>query len=258
MDNKNDKKIKEDNENDCEHSDQQKPKRNKSPSKRIRDLRRLLEHKIRNMKRLEQQQQTAETNAETSNKTKVPKWKFWRNKFKTRKIQGNSKTAEESTLTTKHCISETKTNENESPTNARSNKICEDKIVDNPEQTKEGKNLAIPANIYYNFEDAMKLANLEEPQTLNTALRHLIRTINEKGESITFPQVGAVDKIYLKSKNLPTEPNKLKQLVIRIFKRRDEDLDFNEIYSQFVKAHGRIVFDPRQNWPKCYVHSFQP
>ena len=134
----------------------------------------------------------------------------------------------------------------------------EEETVTTVTACQRNRNELDPSNIYANLEDAMKLAQLEEPGTLTTALRHLVRFLHKKGDSITFTQIDMVDKIILKTKNLPTDTNKLFQLVSRVFTRRGESLDVQEIYEQFVRAHGRIAFDPSQKWPLCYIHSFHP
>ena len=115
-----------------------------------------------------------------------------------------------------------------------------------------------PINIYQNLENALQLSYLEEPTTLNIALRHIIRNMHEKGTSITFPQIEAIDKIVLASHNLPLEPCELLKLVQKVFERRNVNLDINEVYSQFARAHGRISFDPNQKWPQCNVYTRHP
>ena len=113
-------------------------------------------------------------------------------------------------------------------------------------------------DVYKNIEGAMQLAKLEDPQMLLVAVRHIIRNNHEKGSTISFPQIEAVDRIHLKSNNLPTEPKEILNLVKKVFARRQEILNLDQIYEQFVRAHGRTIVDFKQPWPACNVHTHQP
>ena len=109
-------------------------------------------------------------------------------------------------------------------------------------KTNTGANQLDPSNLYSNMESAMKLSRLEDPSILTVALRHITRTNHEKGINVSFPQIEAIDRITLKSNNLPTKPEDLLLLIKKVFARREEKLDLQQIYKQFVRAHGRIVF----------------
>lgn len=112
--------------------------------------------------------------------------------------------------------------------------------------------------LYENFEINMRLSRLEEERILTTALRHVVRNIHEHGRSITFPVLEEVDRIQLRSHNLPTEAKELKQLIDQVFRRRGEKYDIENIYRQFVMTHGRITFDSKQCWPASHIHTRHP
>lgn len=107
--------------------------------------------------------------------------------------------------------------------------------------------------VYQDLEDNMRLSRLEEERNLILALRHLVRNLHEGGGCIAFPTPQAVDRIQLRCSNLPTEPRQLLELVERVFCRRGEYLNLKDIYEDFVRSHGRVVFDNRQGWPQCYA-----
>lgn len=115
-----------------------------------------------------------------------------------------------------------------------------------------------PRPIYQSMERSLQLARLEEPSVLTTALRHLVRVGHANGDKITFPVMEAVDRIHLKSMNLPTAHGELLTLVHEVFCRRGEVFDIEEIYKQAVKAHGRIAYDFTKPWPECSVHTYHP
>lgn len=119
------------------------------------------------------------------------------------------------------------------------------------------KNLE-PQELYRNIEHNMRLSRLEEAHTLITALRHLVRTMHPKGRKITYSVPEAVDRIQLKSSNIPTDPLQLKSLVDEVFKRRDETYSLDELYEQDVMSHGRITFDPAAKWPASHIHTRHP
>lgn len=89
----------------------------------------------------------------------------------------------------------------------------------------------------------MRLARLEEPDVLITALRHLVRKVHPNGSRITFPVPEAEDRIQVKRVNVPTDPVELQKLLETVFKRRRETLNMNELNNDFVKTHGRLTFD---------------
>lgn len=123
------------------------------------------------------------------------------------------------------------------------------------QSSETSKNLNL---MYEDFEINLRISRLEDCKNLGLALRHIIRNKHPKGVSITFPQPEAIDRILLKSANLPTELNALSELVENVYKRRNEKLNIEEVYRQFVQAHGRIVLDPKQKWPHSHVHTYQP
>ncbi|KAG5870368.1 hypothetical protein JTB14_016135 [Gonioctena quinquepunctata] len=104
----------------------------------------------------------------------------------------------------------------------------------------------------------MKLSRLEEPKILITALRHYVRHKHTKGDKVTFPVPGAVDRIQLKCYNIPTEVDELEGLLKQVFSRRNEVLDLEELYRDFALTHGRIAFDHTKSWPLCHIHLRSP
>ena len=87
---------------------------------------------------------------------------------------------------------------------------------------------------------------------LEVSLRYIIRNLNEEGEKIQFPVLDEVDRINLKRNNLPTNIKELLELVDNVFERREESLDLKKVHKQFVRAHGRTIFNPNEKWPYCY------
>jgi len=114
----------------------------------------------------------------------------------------------------------------------------------------------------YNIEEnRYKLAVLEDKQILTVPLRRsldVIRKLHGNGDTVTFPIPDAVDRITLKIHNLPNEPGQLLRLIDEVFERRNEDFDLNEVYNDFVRAHGRVLLDIKESWPHCYVHTKFP
>nr|CAD7200348.1 unnamed protein product [Timema douglasi] len=64
--------------------------------------------------------------------------------------------------------------------------------------------LVNPSQIY-NLKETLRLSRLEEQQTLHISMRHIIRSGHEKRASIAFPTPEALNRIQLRSMNLPTE-----------------------------------------------------
>lgn len=87
---------------------------------------------------------------------------------------------------------------------------------------------------------------------LVAALRLIIR-LQPRGKHIAFPVPQAVDRIQLKSYNLPTDERALLELLHRVYQRRGEILDLDTLHDDFVRAYGKIVFDTSQSYPKCYI-----
>lgn len=110
-----------------------------------------------------------------------------------------------------------------------------------------------PHKVYGSIELRMKLCRLEEERNLIIALRHLVRLTHEGGKQIAFPTPEAVDRIQLRCSNLPTEPQDLMTLLTQVFERRNEKLNLHETYRDFVRSHGRVVLDHRQQWPNCHT-----
>lgn len=115
-----------------------------------------------------------------------------------------------------------------------------------------------PNQIYENFELNLRLSRLEEERHLTMALRHLVRNMHPNGNKITFPTLAEVDRIQLRCINLPTDPDTLKSLIDQVYDRRGETYDLESIYRQFVMTYGRIVIDPKQNWPNSHIHTRHP
>lgn len=115
-----------------------------------------------------------------------------------------------------------------------------------------------PRYIYQDMHRSLQLARLEDPPVLTTALRHLVRVGHKEGGRITFPVMEAVDRIHLKSLNLPTSFGELLRLIHEVFHRRGEVFDIEEIYKQAVRAYGKMAFEPTKSYPDCYIHTFMP
>lgn len=109
------------------------------------------------------------------------------------------------------------------------------------------------AEVYLDVEDNMRLSRLEEMGNMMLAARHLVRTLHEGGECVAFPIPQTIDRLQLRCVNLPTEPGQLMGLVERVYHRRGECFDLNQTYVDFVKSHGRVVFDHKKEWPECYI-----
>lgn len=110
-----------------------------------------------------------------------------------------------------------------------------------------------PTKIYQKIEIDMRLSRLEDPSILITALRHITRKNHINGNKIAFPVPEAVDRVSLRCHSLPTAPEELRNLVENVFARRNEILDMEETYANFVLTHGRMAFDSSQKWPHCHI-----
>ena len=113
-----------------------------------------------------------------------------------------------------------------------------------------------PVEVYDNIENSMRLSRLEERNNLTTALRHIVRHLHPKGQSITFGSPEAVDRLELRTVNLPTDPKILFNLIQQVYKRREEEIILEQLYVDFVKSHGRITLDSRKEWPNSHVHTY--
>jgi len=87
------------------------------------------------------------------------------------------------------------------------------------------------------------------------ALHCIVRNLHEEGRKITFPVPNAVDNICSKRNNLPSNPKELLMLVDEVFERREENLDLQEVYREFVQVYGRVVFDPKKPSPLNFAHT---
>lgn len=88
----------------------------------------------------------------------------------------------------------------------------------------------------------MRLSRLEEPSILIIALRLVVKSLHPRGDMITFPVPAAVYRIQMKGVNMPKDAveTKKKQLD-QLFERRQEKLDIDELYKDFVMTHSTIV-----------------
>jgi len=93
---------------------------------------------------------------------------------------------------------------------------------------------------------------------LTIALRHVVRKQHDNGEGITFPVPDAVDRISFRRQGLPTDTLELMRLIKEVFARREEAFELEEVYLDFVRAHGNVLLDPKEPWPHCYVHTRFP
>lgn len=133
------------------------------------------------------------------------------------------------------------------------------KYPDNQTKTVHAvSNLGDPTSVHEDFEHMLQCSRLEEIGNLTTALRFVTRLKHARGSSVTFPIPEAVDRLQLKSVNLPTDPDRLQQLILSAFERRGETVSFEDIYRDFVKAHGRTTIDPKEIFPRCIVHTHHP
>lgn len=232
-------------------------KKHKSPSKIRRDLQRMFKYIEEKVRKRETKsvaiqtdtQSTAEevrTVEDKKTKTNIGKkvWKYLHS--------DKSKTSRKDNPTSPISAKEETSSVGKEETGKREEQRRSD------EEERETPRGIDPTPIYENFELKLRLSRLEDEKLLTTALKHLVRHLHPKGETITFPTLEEVDKITLKSSNLPTNPIDLKKLVDQVFDRRDEQYDLETTYKQFAKIHGRITYDPKQSWPGCQIHSRHP
>lgn len=197
-----------------------------------------------------------ETNKPKKNKSPS---RIRRNWIRSQKYWEAKRTARDDQTSIQHS---TNTNEDQltsqkPPPDAQSNKASPNIQEPSPD-IQPNKATPSIALVYENLEINMRLSRLEEASILTTALRHLVRTTHENGRKITFPVPEAVDRIQLKCANIPTDPVELRSLVDKVYKRRKEPIDMEELYCQFVITHGRIAYDSTQKWPMCHIHIRQP
>jgi len=113
-------------------------------------------------------------------------------------------------------------------------------------------------NFYNTMQLDYNLSRMEEPNILTAAMRIIVRNIHPHGKAITFPIIEEVDRINLRANGITTDPKDLLELIDRVFERREEDFQLNNVYRQFVMAYGRIAFNPAEKFPACYVYTRQP
>nr|CAD7204737.1 unnamed protein product [Timema douglasi] len=80
-------------------------------------------------------------------------------------------------------------------------------------------------------------------RVLHMVLRHLVRLSHEKRDSIAFPSAGSLDRIQLRSMNLPTDVDSLREQIEKFLKRRDETFNMENTYRQFGKAEASSEID---------------
>lgn len=116
----------------------------------------------------------------------------------------------------------------------------------------------VKATIYNELESNLRMSRLENKDTFQTALRLVIRCGYPNGDKICFPTTEQTDRMVLRSQNLPTDHKDLLRLLGEACLRRNEGLDLKNVYKDFVKAHGRVYFDPKETAPKCFAYIKYP
>ncbi|XP_049841606.1 uncharacterized protein LOC126291914 [Schistocerca gregaria] len=112
-----------------------------------------------------------------------------------------------------------------------------------------------PGDTYTICEETLRLSRLEEPTVLNMSLKRLVRVGHPRGEKITFPALEDADCIQLAPLNIPTDFEKLRDLVSKLYIRRGREFDINKTYKNMVKMYSRIGFDPAQVWPDSHFYT---
>lgn len=115
-----------------------------------------------------------------------------------------------------------------------------------------------PGKLYADIERNAAIRRLEETSTLAASMRHTVRHLCKKGDSICYKTQEAIDKTQLKSAGLPTEPQTLWDVIADAYKRRDEEISLNNIYEDVVKVYGRRAVDPGKTGSDCYYKSYSP
>lgn len=70
-----------------------------------------------------------------------------------------------------------------------------------------------------------------------------------------FPNVEAEDRLLLKAAGLPTDPQELWKVVQKAYERREETIQIEEVFTDFVKMYGKIEFDPSKQGSDCFYIS---
>lgn len=113
-----------------------------------------------------------------------------------------------------------------------------------------------PSSIYTTLEGQHRLARLEEPKLLEAAMTIVVRNKHSSGKRIRWPKPQAITRMELASNGVPADPDELETMVEAAFKRRNLDLDWDEVAADFGRAHGMIAFNPTVNFPDCYQLTF--
>lgn len=220
-----------------------KKKKLKPPSKLARDRNRLLKYlEVKfNIRISKDQFKMNDTIVPVDQKPSIPE----------------KKTTETGTQTVETTIS----NNNSSNSNSSSNNYVAPK-VDPQHQTariQPRQGCAInPGKLYEEIERNAAIRRLEEVPTLAASMRHTVRHLCKKGDSICYKTQEAIDRMQIKTAGLPTEPLKLWDVITDAYKRRDEEISLNQIYEDLVKVHGRRAFDPGKTGSDCFYKSYSP
>jgi len=115
-----------------------------------------------------------------------------------------------------------------------------------------------PNKFYENLETNYNLSLLEERPLLTAPFRLMVKNMHHNVKNITFIIIEEINKIHLKANGITTDPQDLLNLIDKIFERREEPFQLNNIYRQFVMAYGRIAFNTAENYLACYDQTRQP
>ena len=192
-------------------------KKKKPPSKIIRDLRRLLlfKCKVKNTMKVSQACQTEPVEVMKGN---TSKWKTWSKQLRsTMKHNKGKKTLPCQGKSTDEVDQTDITVDKKKPEDPTTSSQCCESSPQN--YKKENETLT---NMYENMEKAMKFARLEEPPTMTMALRHVVRKLHEKGDTIMLLKIDCVDRITLRTQNLPSSLGELLELIKYVYERRHE------------------------------------
>lgn len=115
-----------------------------------------------------------------------------------------------------------------------------------------------PTLIYSNLEDTMRKRRLERPEVLRMALMHVARWCMPEGDRIRYPHPDSMIRLLLATENIPTEPEKLLELIYKVYEDRGITFSLTETVKDLARIHGHRAFVPTESWPKCYVESHTP
>lgn len=125
-------------------------------------------------------------------------------------------------------------------------------------ENQEKRNQLDPKTIYPDFEEALMLRKVEEPATLLRCLRHVTRCLHPRAKEIIFPYPEALDRFLIKSEGITSEPAALWKTLQRAFTRRNEQIEMESLYEDFVKIHGKRAFDPGKTGSDCFYITHIP